>query len=136
MLANLDIADDSALLSEAVQQAQELLHRVETECNKVGLGLNGPQNQMPGLHHRQSSSSCPAISPGHRTRAEERLQVPWILGRGIPEGRLIPEGVSLEIPQQYGGDLEVQHGTWTEEEFLCCHGGVYPHLRLRELGIE
>ena len=53
VLANLDIADDSALLSEAVQQAQELLHRVEAESNKVGLGLNGPQNQMPGLHHRQ-----------------------------------------------------------------------------------
>ena len=45
VLADLDFADDIALLSDAVQQAQELLHRVETECNKVGLGLNGPKTK-------------------------------------------------------------------------------------------
>ncbi|CAJ1055842.1 uncharacterized protein LOC110241963 [Xyrichtys novacula] len=45
VLADLDFADDIALLSDAVEQAQELLLRVETECNKVGLGLNGPKTK-------------------------------------------------------------------------------------------
>ncbi|CAJ1087270.1 Craniofacial development protein 2 [Xyrichtys novacula] len=45
VLADLDFADDIALLSDTVEQAQELLLRVETECNKVGLGLNGPKTK-------------------------------------------------------------------------------------------
>ena len=39
MLTDLDLADDIALLSDRLVQAQELLSRVETEC-KVGLRLN------------------------------------------------------------------------------------------------
>jgi len=45
VLADLDFADDISLLSDAIVQAQELLHRVEHECNKVGLGLNGPKTK-------------------------------------------------------------------------------------------
>ena len=45
VVADLDFADDIALLADAIQQAQELLLRVETECNKVGLGLNGPKTK-------------------------------------------------------------------------------------------
>ena len=44
VLADLDFADDIALLSDAIEQAQELLLKVETECSKVGLGLNNPKN--------------------------------------------------------------------------------------------
>ena len=43
VLADLDFADDIALLANAIAQAQELLLRVETECSKVGLELNGPK---------------------------------------------------------------------------------------------
>ena len=45
VLADLDFADDIALLSDAINQAQQLLYRVETECKKVGLGLNGPKTK-------------------------------------------------------------------------------------------
>ena len=45
VLADLDFADDIALLSDDIENAQELLLRVETECNKVGLGLNGPKTK-------------------------------------------------------------------------------------------
>ena len=45
VLADLDFADDIALLSDAINQAQQLLHRVEGECLKVGLGLNGPKTK-------------------------------------------------------------------------------------------
>ncbi len=38
-LADLDLADDIALLSNLIKQAQELLLRVERECNNVGLGF-------------------------------------------------------------------------------------------------
>ena len=44
-LADLDFADDIALLSNLIKQAQELLLRVERECNNVGLGLNGPKTK-------------------------------------------------------------------------------------------
>ena len=44
-MADLDFADDIALLSDAIEQAQELLLRVEQECSKVGLGLNGPKTK-------------------------------------------------------------------------------------------
>ena len=45
-LADLDFADDIALLSDAINQAQELLSRVEHECCRVGLGLNGPKTKF------------------------------------------------------------------------------------------
>lgn len=45
VLADLDFADDIALLSDDIKNAQELLLRVETECGKVGLGLNGPKTK-------------------------------------------------------------------------------------------
>ena len=45
VLADLDFADDISLLSDAINQAQELLYKVEGECRKVGLGLNGPKTK-------------------------------------------------------------------------------------------
>ena len=46
VLADLDFADDIALLSDQLRQAQELLTNVETECKRVGLGLNGPKTKF------------------------------------------------------------------------------------------
>ena len=40
VLTDLDYADDISLLSNHMEQAQELLSRVESECAKVGLRLN------------------------------------------------------------------------------------------------
>ena len=45
VLADLDFADDIALLSDETDQAQQLLSSVEGECRKVGLGLNGPKTK-------------------------------------------------------------------------------------------
>ena len=45
-LADLDFADDIALLSDDMEQAQQLLSNVESECRKVGLGLNGPKTKF------------------------------------------------------------------------------------------
>ena len=42
-LSDLDFADDISLLSDEIIQAEELLHRVEYQCCKVGLGLNAPR---------------------------------------------------------------------------------------------
>ena len=39
-LCDLDFADDIVLLSNEIEQARKLLHQVENECSKVGLGLN------------------------------------------------------------------------------------------------
>ena len=40
MLTGLDYADDISLFSNHMEQAQELLSSVESECTKVGLQLN------------------------------------------------------------------------------------------------
>ena len=45
-LTDLDFADDISLLCNQMQQAQELLTRVETECSKVGLGLNAKKTEV------------------------------------------------------------------------------------------
>ena len=46
VLTDLDYADDISLLSDRVEQAQELLTRVETECAKVGLRLNAKKTEV------------------------------------------------------------------------------------------
>ena len=46
MLADLDYADDICLVSDRVEQAQELLNRVEVECAKVGLRLNAKKTEV------------------------------------------------------------------------------------------
>ena len=45
-LADLDYADDICLVSDRVEQAQELLNRVEVECAKVGLRLNAKKTEV------------------------------------------------------------------------------------------
>ena len=45
VLTDLDFADDIALLSDEIEQAQELLLRVEKECKKVGLAINAKKTK-------------------------------------------------------------------------------------------
>ena len=45
VLTDLHFADDIALVSDEIQQAQELLTRVENECIKVGLGINAKKTK-------------------------------------------------------------------------------------------
>ena len=44
-LTDLDFADDIGLISDQISQAQELLLRVENECQKVGLHLNSKKTE-------------------------------------------------------------------------------------------
>ena len=46
VLTDLDYADDISLLSNHMEQAQELLSRVESECAKVGLRLNAKKTEV------------------------------------------------------------------------------------------
>ena len=50
VLTDLDYADDISLLSDNVEQAQELLNRVEPECAKVGLRLNAKKTSPTTFH--------------------------------------------------------------------------------------
>ena len=45
VLTDLDFADDLSLLSDEIEQAQELLLSVERECKKVGLGVNAKKTK-------------------------------------------------------------------------------------------
>ena len=58
VLSDLDFADDIALLSDDIIQAQELLSRVETECKKVGLGLNGPKTKALAYNIQNPPPLC------------------------------------------------------------------------------
>ena len=45
-VTDLDFADDLALLSEEIEQAQEVLHRLESEAEKVGLYCNAKKTEV------------------------------------------------------------------------------------------
>jgi len=44
-ICDLDFADDIVLLSNEIEQARKLLHNVEEECGKVGLGINAKKTK-------------------------------------------------------------------------------------------
>lgn len=46
VLTDLDYVNNTCRLSNNVEQAQELLNRVELECAKVGLRLNAKKTQL------------------------------------------------------------------------------------------
>ena len=50
MATDLDFADDIALSSEEIHQAQELLHRVETSVAKVGLKINAKKTKFMSIN--------------------------------------------------------------------------------------
>ena len=64
VLTDLDFADDIALLSDEIEQAQELLSRVESECKKVGLCINAKKTKAlainitdpPSLHTKDGTA--------------------------------------------------------------------------------
>ena len=66
VLADLDFADDIALLSDDIEKSQKLLLRVETECNKVGFSLNGLKTKYLAYNT--------ATDPPLRTRASIVLE--------------------------------------------------------------
>ena len=47
---DLDFADDIALLSNDIRQAQELLDHVQTEAKKIGLGINSTKTKFIALN--------------------------------------------------------------------------------------
>ena len=51
VITDLDFADDIALLSEEIEQAQELLSRVETSVGKVGLRMNAGKTKYMSFNH-------------------------------------------------------------------------------------
>ena len=53
VLTDLDFADDIALLSEEMSQAQTLLNRVETSVGKVGLKMNAAKTKFMSFNQTQ-----------------------------------------------------------------------------------
>ena len=51
VITDLDFADDLALLTEEIVQAQEILTRLETEAIKVGLQCNGKKTELQAFNH-------------------------------------------------------------------------------------
>ena len=52
VITDLDFADDIALLSNEIKEAQELLSRVERECAAVGLGINAKKTKYIALNNK------------------------------------------------------------------------------------
>ena len=50
VVTDLDFADDLALLTEEIEQAQEVLHRLETEAEKVGLYCNAKKTEIQAFN--------------------------------------------------------------------------------------
>ena len=53
VLTDMDFADDIALVSQEINDAQELLSRVESEANKVGLHLNATKTEVQSYNFKQ-----------------------------------------------------------------------------------
>ena len=53
-MTDLDFADDIALLSEEIQQAQKLLQSVETSVGKVGLKMNAGKTKYMAFNQKES----------------------------------------------------------------------------------
>ena len=51
VITDLDFADDLALLSEEIEQAQKVLLRLETEAEKVGLFCNAKKTEVQVFNH-------------------------------------------------------------------------------------
>ena len=49
-VTDLDFADDLALLTEEIEQAQEILYRLETEAEKVGLYCNAKKTEIQAFN--------------------------------------------------------------------------------------
>ena len=71
------IADDIALLSEELHQAQQLLQRVKTSVAKVGLKMNVGKTNFTSFN--QGKTGCIQTNDG--TKSEEVKDVKY-LGRG------------------------------------------------------
>ena len=54
VITDLSYADDIALISQELYQAQELLQRVELEARKIGLTLNTRKTEVIGYNLQQS----------------------------------------------------------------------------------
>ena len=50
VLTDLDFADDICLLSREMEQAQQLLRLVKTECKNVGLELNNRNSEVMAIN--------------------------------------------------------------------------------------
>lgn len=62
-ICDLDFADDIVLLSNEIQQAKQLLHRVESECNKVGLKLNVKKTETMYFKHPPENFDSLSLRP-------------------------------------------------------------------------
>ena len=52
VLTDLDFADDIALMSEQIHQAQNLLNNVEVQCGKIGLKINAKKTKSIVFNHQ------------------------------------------------------------------------------------
>ena len=52
VLRDLDFADDIALMSEQIHQAQNLLNNVEVQCGKIGLKINAKKTKSMVFNHQ------------------------------------------------------------------------------------
>ena len=66
-MTDFDFADDIALLSEGLHQAQQLLQRVETSVAKVGLKMNARKTKFMAFN--QGKAGC--INTNDGTKLEE-----------------------------------------------------------------
>ena len=54
VITDFDFTDDIAILLEEIQQAQELLSRVETSVGKVGLRMNASKTKYISFNHNRN----------------------------------------------------------------------------------
>ena len=73
VITDLDFADDLALLTQEIQQAQEIITRLEEEAAYVGLYCNAKKTELQVYNHQipVEASYC------------RQLQIPWCVDKKL-----------------------------------------------------
>ena len=72
ILTDLDFADDIALVSSEIEQAQEFITRLESEASQVGLHLNATKTEF--MQYNQDSSPTITTSSGQNLKEVENFK--------------------------------------------------------------
>ena len=94
VISDLEFVDDLALLSEDIEQAQEVLLRLETEAEKVGLFCNAKKTEVQAFNQDQAVEI--KAKNGEVLREVQNFQVPGSMDRKYSKRHLCKKGASLD----------------------------------------
>ena len=133
VIADLDFADDISLLSDEMIQAQKLLLNVESECKKVGLGLNGPKTKFLAYNVEVQQPLHTMDGTALEQKDDFKYLGSWADCSERDIDNRYKESSCLEGNQRHDKSMEIHHEHRAQKEILCRHCRVHPIIRMRSM---